>query len=323
MHTVVSSTPAVEIEALGRDFDMGRGEPVRALADVTFRIGQGEIVALLGANGAGKTTLTKILATLLLPTRGTARVMGFDVVDQVKEVRAATGVILGGDRGLYDRVSARENMVFFGMLAGVPKAELRQRIPAMLEQVNLADVSGRRVETYSKGMRQRLQVAIGLLAQPAVLLLDEPTVGLDPVEADRLRSVIADLRGRGVSVLLTSHLLLDVERLADRVIMLEKGRVRAELPVAQFAALAGYAAVVSMTFRGELAAGALPDGAELTVADQPDGLRRADVLLRKWSGGTFGELGGLLSGADVVDIAIRQPSLDEAFVELAKSRPGG
>lgn len=312
--------PAIEIDGVGRDFAVSKGGAVRALDDVSFSVGAGEVVALLGANGAGKTTLTKILATLLLPTRGTARVMGYDVVDAVKAVRGCTGVILGGDKGLYDRISAGENMRFFGMLAGVSSASLRTRIPQMLEQVNLADVADRRVETYSKGMRQRLQVAIGLLARPAVLLLDEPTVGLDPVEADRLRVVIAELRGQGVSVLLTSHLLLDVELLADRVVMLESGRIRAQLPVAAFAALAGYAAVVSVTFRGELAPGAqLPAGAEYELTELPEGLHRTDIRLREWSGGTFGELGGMLGAADVVDISVRQPSLDEAFVQLANS----
>ncbi|MDQ2847992.1 MAG: ABC transporter ATP-binding protein [Actinomycetota bacterium] len=316
----MSTQPAIEIDGVGRDFAVSKGGAVRALDDVSFSVGAGEVVALLGANGAGKTTLTKILATLLLPTRGTARVMGHDVVDAVKAVRGCTGVILGGDKGLYDRISAGENMRFFGMLAGVSSAALRTRIPQMLEQVNLADVADRRVETYSKGMRQRLQVAIGLLARPAVLLLDEPTVGLDPVEAGRLRVVIAELRGQGVSVLLTSHLLLDVELLADRVVMLESGRIRAQLPVAAFAALAGYAAVVSVTFRGELAPGAqLPDGAEYELTELPEGLHRADIRLREWSGGTFGELGGLLGAADVVDISVRQPSLDEAFVQLANS----
>jgi ABC-2 type transport system ATP-binding protein len=314
----MSRSAAIEVDRLVREFPRQRRKPpVRALDEVSLTVGAGEVVALLGANGAGKTTLTKILATLLLPTSGTVRVMGFDVVADPRAVRAATGVILGGDKGLYDRISARENLAFFGMLAGVPAAQLRRRIPEMLEQVHLADASDRRVETYSKGMRQRLHVAVGLLARPPVLLLDEPTVGLDPVEADRLRSVIADLSAGGVSVLLTSHLLLDVERLADRVVMLESGRVRAAMPVAAFAALAGYAAVVSVTFRGALGPpDALPPGAHHEVTELADGSRQVDVRLREWSGSTFAELGALLADATVLDTTVRQPGLDEAFIQL-------
>lgn len=317
---------AIETEQLSREFRTSSGEIVPALQGVSIAVKQGEVVALLGPNGAGKTTLTRVLSTLLLPTGGTARILGFDVDRDAEKVRAITGVIFGGEKGLYNRVSADENMKFFGTLAGLSRRELRVRVPEVLEQVNLGDVSHRRVETFSKGMRQRLHVAIGLLARPPVLLLDEPTVGLDPVEAARLRALIAGLRDDGASILLTSHQLRDVEELADRIVLLDSGEVASEHTVAAFARLAGYAAIVSVTFRGDLDLSALSAEAEVEVADPPDessrsrGEREATIRLRSWTGEVFGDLGRLLGRTEVLSVSVRQPTLDEAFVAAADRR---
>lgn len=309
---------AVEVEAVSRAFPIAGGGTLQALEDVSFTIGLGEVVGLLGVNGAGKTTLTKILATLLLPSSGTARVMGHDVVADTRGVRTSMSVILGGDRGLYNRISGRENVAFFGMLAGVSRRDLRARVPLMLDQVNLTASADRRVETYSKGMRQRLHVAIGLLSQPRVLLLDEPTVGLDPLEADRLRGTIDALRREGTSILLTSHLLLDVERLADRVVMLDQGRVTADLPLAKFAGLAGYAAVVTLTYRGALdLARSLPGGAAVDGHTHEGEVSTLVLKLREWSGDLFGALGRLVDVVQVQDIDVRPARLEEAFATLS------
>jgi ABC-2 type transport system ATP-binding protein len=260
-----------------------------------------------------------VLATLLLPTTGTARIMGYDVATDTRAVRMTMSVILGGDRGLYNRISGRENLAFFGMLAGVSRRDLRDRVPTMLERVNLAEAADRRVETYSKGMRQRLHVAIGLLSRPKVLLLDEPTVGLDPLEADRLRDSIADLRGEGVSILLTSHLLLDMERLADRVVMLDQGQVTAEMPLAKFATLAGFAAVVTVTYRGSLAdvQRLLPAGAVVDRHTEEAGSSTLVLKLREWSGDLFAALGRLVDDVEVEDIDVRPARLEEAFATLS------
>lgn len=312
---------AVEVEALSRTFPLAGGGTLPALQDVSFVVGLGEVVGLLGVNGAGKTTLTKILATLLLPTSGTARVMGYDVQAATRAVRTSMSVILGGDRGLYNRISGRENLAFFGMLAGVTRRDLRERAPALLEQVNLTEAAGRRVETYSKGMRQRLHVAIGLISQPRVLLLDEPTVGLDPLEADRLRDTIDQLRRGGTSILLTSHLLLDVERLADRVVMLDGGRVTADLSLARFAALAGYAAVVTLTYRGALdLPGSLPSGAVVDRHDRDGEVWTLVLKLPAWSGDLFGALGRIVDDVRIQDIDVRPARLEEAFATLSARR---
>jgi ABC-2 type transport system ATP-binding protein len=314
------ATPAISIRAIGREYGKGR-ERVSALSGVTFDVAPGEIVALLGANGAGKTTLVKILSTLLLPTGGSASILGLDVVSDVKAVRRRVGVVFGGERGFYTRLSARENMRFFGMLAGLSRVELRERIPVMLERVGLAGAADRRVETYSKGMRQRLHIALGLLPRPQVLLLDEPTVGLDPVEADRLRSTVAGLRDDGVGVLLTSHYLLDVEQLASRVVMLESGRVTADLPLPDFARRAGYAAVVVARFRGDGPAPAqrLPDGTSVDSRVQTESGTELTLRLRNWGGDVFTQLGALLDGTELLDIEVRPARLEEAFASFSRA----
>ncbi|WP_405817451.1 ABC transporter ATP-binding protein [Streptomyces sp. NBC_00838] len=312
------SEPAIAVERLGRTF-IDRGRELVALRDVSFQVGAGEIVGLLGSNGAGKTTLTKILATLLLPTAGSARVFGHDVTRDLREVRRMTGVVLGGDRGLYAKLNGRDNLRFFAMLAGVSRRGLSAKLDAALEEVGLTGAAGRAVETYSKGMRQRLHIAIGMIAEPRVLLLDEPTVGLDPVEAERLRGTVARLRDTGVSVLLTSHHLLDIERLAGRVIILADGTLAADLPVEEFARQAGYTATV--TVRGT---GSPPDGGALSSPDiAVGGVEVADdswtlrLHVRDWSVGSFGLLEQALAHVSVLDVRIDPVRLEDVYSHVA------
>lgn len=309
--------PAIEVEDITRVFG-NDGKPAVALDHVSFSVGHGEIVGLLGSNGAGKTTLTKILSTLLLPTSGTARVLGLDVVREPRRVRGLQSVVLGGDRGLYGQLSARENLRFFGMMAGLPHRTLRSRVCAALQEVGLDEAADRRVSAFSRGMRQRLHIAIGMISEPRILLLDEPTVGLDPVEAGRLRIAIAALRERGVSVLLTSHYLIDVEQLADRVVMLDRGRVTHEMTVAQFTASAGYAAVVVIRGSGAMPdTSGLSDPGEMSTRVEAAGLHwTVSVRLRAWSAATFATLSRVLGDAHVDELEVRPVQLDDAFLRL-------
>ena len=170
-----------------------RGLEVEAVRGISFAVERGELFGLLGPNGAGKTTTIKMLITLLLPTSGTARVLGLDVVTQAREVRKRIGYVFGGDRGLYERLSALDNLRYFAELYGVSGRAQRRRIDEVLELVGLKGRERERVEGYSRGMRQRLHIARGILHDPEVVFLDEPTIGVDPVGARELRATIGGL----------------------------------------------------------------------------------------------------------------------------------
>src|SRR3954471_10641538 len=201
---------------------------VEAVRGISFAVEQGELFGLLGPNGAGKTTTIKMLITLLLPTSGSATVLGRDVVEDAREVRRRVGYVFGGDRGLYERLSGLDNLRYFSELYGVPARDQKARIGELLELVGLTGREKERVEGYSRGMRQRLHVARGLLHKPEVLFLDEPSIGLDPVGARELRSTVADLRAAGTPILLTTHYMFEADELCDRIAVIAGGRIVAE-----------------------------------------------------------------------------------------------
>ncbi|RFU37367.1 ABC transporter ATP-binding protein [Actinomadura logoneensis] len=216
---------AVAASALRRTYERRRKDTVVALDDLTLTIDRNEIHGLLGPNGAGKTTLVKILSTVLLPTSGTARVLGHDVVAETGAVRSLVGLVLGGDRGLYDRLTARRNLLFWGALYKLDARTVRLRADALLERVGLADRADDPVERFSRGMRQRLHLARGLLHEPRVLFLDEPTSGLDPVAATAFRRLVLDLRDEGRTFLLATHDMDEATALCDRVSLIDRGRL--------------------------------------------------------------------------------------------------
>ncbi|NRS51892.1 ABC transporter ATP-binding protein [Brevibacillus sp. HB2.2] len=199
---------------------------VEAVADLSFRMVPGKIIGLLGINGAGKTTTIKMCSTLLTPTSGTITVDGYDAVKDDRFVKAKVNMIAGGERMLYWRLTGRENLQYFGSLYGLQGQELRNRIDSLLWQVGLYEAANTPVERYSKGMKQRLQIARGLINDPRYLFLDEPTLGLDAPIARQLRKHVSELASQhGKAILLTSHYIHEVEELCDEVYIIDKGRL--------------------------------------------------------------------------------------------------
>ena len=319
---------AIEVNDLCRTYRTHAGivrrrrTDVQALAGISFEVEQGELFGLLGPNGAGKTTTIKILTTLLLPSSGTARVLGFDPAREPGEIRRRVGHVFGGDRGLYDRLSALDNLRYFADLYRVPVREKKARIDYLLELVKLKGRERQRVETYSRGMRQRLHIARGLLHDPEVLFLDEPTIGLDPVGAREVRETVAGLREQGKTVLLTTHYMYEADELCKRVAVIAGGRIVAEGTPAELKARVLDRTIIEIESFGALGSGldrlrALPgvisvsteqrEQAEVILVQSSVGSELTHALLRELDGITLGK------------VIAREPTLEDAYVELVQA----
>jgi ABC-2 type transport system ATP-binding protein len=315
----------VEVQDLRRTYKTSTGVfrrralEVEAVRGVSFQIGEGELFGLLGPNGAGKTTTIKMLITLLIPTGGSARVLGLDVVKDAREVRKRIGYVFGGERGLYERLSAFDNLRYFAELYAVPPREQRGRIAELLELVGLAGREKERVEGYSRGMRQRLHIARGLLHDPPVVFLDEPTIGVDPIGARELRATIAGLTEAGKTVLLTTHYMFEADELCDRIAVINKGEIVAEGTPRMLKEIVAERTVVEIEAFGisEDAIGRVRrapgvtsvsveerDQSQVLLVQSPKGLELTQTLL------------GLLDGATIGRVAAREPTLEDAYVAL-------
>jgi sodium transport system ATP-binding protein len=216
----------VVVEDLTRTFyDEGRGE-LRAVAGVSFDCRAGEIFGLLGANGAGKTTTLRMLATILQPTSGTARLMGHDIVTDPEAVRANLG-FCSSTTALYPRLTARETLEFFARINGVPEERVRGRVDKLIERFGLQDYAQARVDKLSQGMRQKVSIARTVAHDPQVLIFDEPTVGLDVLNALEMQKVIAEFRAEGKTVIFSTHIMSEAEKLCDRIAIIHQGRLHA------------------------------------------------------------------------------------------------
>ncbi|PWB76047.1 MAG: ABC transporter ATP-binding protein [Anaerolineales bacterium] len=212
----------IEVNALARVFGQNR-----AVDGMTFHVEQGEVFGLLGPNGAGKTTTVRLLNGILPPSEGTARVFGLDPTTQGEDIRRRTGV-LTETPALYERLSARENLEFFATLQAIPASDVSRRVDEILEFFELASRANDKVETFSKGMKQRLALARALIHRPPLLFLDEPTSGLDPEAAQQVNDLIENLTSaNGQTVMLATHNLFEAQRLCDRVAIMNKGRILA------------------------------------------------------------------------------------------------
>ncbi|MGH8826899.1 MAG: ATP-binding cassette domain-containing protein [Jiangellaceae bacterium] len=304
---------AVLVEGLSKRFGA-----VRALDRIDLRVPAGEVLGLLGPNGAGKTTMVRILTTLLPPDEGVARVSGFDVVGQAAQVRRVIG--LSGQFSAVDGyLTGAENLQMIGRLSGLTRAASRRRTEELLEQFDLTDAAGRTVRNYSGGMRRRLDVAASLVARPAVLILDEPTTGLDPRGRIGVWHLLAGLTATGTTVLLTTQYLEEADQLADQIVVLDTGRVIAAGTSDQLKSKVGGDRLELQVPPGDdpapLAAAMAGLSSESPVVDPVTGR----VVVPVADGpGVLPEVATRLArdGLRVTDLALRRPSLDDVFLAL-------
>ncbi|HEX5594522.1 MAG TPA: ATP-binding cassette domain-containing protein [Micromonosporaceae bacterium] len=288
---------------------------VRVLGGVDLHAEQGSVLALLGPNGAGKTTTVRILSTLIKPDAGTATIAGHDILRAPKQVRAA--ISLTGQYAAVDELlTGEENLLMMGRLGRLGRAEARHRAAELLDQFDLADARKRLVRTYSGGMRRRLDLAISLITRPPVIFLDEPTTGLDPRSRQTMWQVIKELVAGGATILLTTQYLEEADQLADKVVMIDHGRVIAE-GTAEALKSQLAAEQVELLFADEYAyAEAVRDLGELAVH-----IDRQRSSLRVATDGSAAQVRHLLNrlterDVTVERIALHRPTLDDVFLAL-------
>ncbi len=330
----------IEISGLSKSFRQNVGRPsfwrriagrpvtlpVTALKELDLYVGEGEFFSLLGPNGAGKTTAIRILCTLLLPDAGFCRVARHDVVKEARAVRRAIGVSIRGERSVYWKLTGRQNFEYFASLYGLRDSDARAAISAIADIVQLTDRLDDYVETYSMGMKQRLAIGVSLVHSPRVLLLDEPTIGLDPNGARALRSLLMTLvKEHGVTVLYTTHYMHEAEELSDRLAIIHNGEKVIEGPPSRVRETLGDSRVVEMQVarndfdvRGALADH--PAVEELLSHDSVSVFDTYRVRMREEIASVATLLGdSRFSGADIKTINLVRPTLEDVFVSLTGS----
>jgi sodium transport system ATP-binding protein len=205
---------------------------IAAVEGISFSVGRGEVYGLLGENGAGKTTTLRMLATMLQPTSGSATLAGYDLVTQPEQVRSRIGILFGGDSGLYDRLTAAENIAYFGRLNNMEEAQLEERIRELARIFDMEEYIDRRAGKLSKGMKQKVAFARSIVHNPDIMLFDEPTSGLDVGATRNVHEFIMDCREQGKTIVFSSHTMSEVEKLCDRIGIIHKGRLVAQNSVA-------------------------------------------------------------------------------------------
>ncbi len=308
---VIDGEAAICVRGLSRKFG-----DVRALREVDLDVTQGTVLGLLGPNGAGKTTLVRILATLLVPDSGSARVAGLDVLTEQRRLRARIG-LAGQYAAVDENLTGLENLTMVGRLYGSRRAAAKARGRELLEQFDLLDAARRPVKTYSGGMRRRLDLAAALVAKPPVLFLDEPTTGLDPRSRIDLWGVIETLVSEGTTVLLTTQYLDEADRLADRIAVIDRGSVIAEgTPDELKDRVGGERLEVHLEDPGQAPAAA---AALARMSEEEPAVSGALVRVGvKRRSGAIIEAVRHLDEAEVRvdDIALRRPTLDDVFLAL-------
>ena len=304
---------AIEVHGLAKRF----GEVV-ALGGLDLTVAAGTVFGLLGPNGAGKTTLVRILATLLEPSSGRATVLGHDVVREPLAVQRRIG-LAGQFAAVDEELTGRENVEMIARLYRLAKDEARRRAADVLERFDLVDAADRRVSTYSGGMRRRLDLAAGLIGRPPVLLLDEPTTGLDPRSRQELWRIVDELRRDGTTVLLTTQYLEEADRLAQRIAVVDRGRIAAEGTAAELKAAVG-ATILSVRLSDRTAAHEASAAlAGIGAAEQPHvDAADGEIRLAVEDPGASAEAVRRLDARQlkVTSVELHQPTLDDVFMTL-------
>ena len=317
---------AIEVKDLCKTFSSGhwwsrKRKHVVALDRISLFVRRGEIFGLLGPNGAGKTTLIRILATLVLPDSGDAWVNGYHVVREEAMVRRSIGVMSGDVRSVYWKLTGRENLLFFGRLYGLTGQALRNRVNQLLQFFELEEWADQPVEDYSSGMKHKIGLARALIHDPPILLLDEPTIGLDPAMANAVRQLICRLRERGKTILLTTHYMEEAELLCDRIALIDRGRIVAEGSPDELKAKLGRARVVVLRLDRD------PGRLEVEAAERVEvrSLKEGGVEVRITTyddaSATFEAIEKLRQrGVRVRALSVEAPSLDDVFMHFTGRR---
>lgn len=219
----------IEVKELSKSF-----KNIKAVDNISFKVNRGEIVGLLGENGAGKTTTLRLLATMLKPTGGTALINGYDIIKEASKVRGEIGILFGGEVGLYDRLTARENIKYFAQLNGMSKEETDKSINYLVEKLEMEEYINRRVGKFSRGMKQKVAIARSIVHEPTVMLFDEPTAGLDVTASRIVQDFIIKCKEDNKAIVFSSHSMAEVERLCDRIVIIHKGKIFEEGTVEDF-----------------------------------------------------------------------------------------
>jgi len=217
----------IQVLNLSKDFLQKNGEQLKAVDDLSFTAEDGQIVCLLGVNGAGKTTTMRLLSTIFKPTSGAAYINGYSVTEQAQQVRENLG-FLTGDTGLYNRLTGREFVTYFGRLYGMQDTLIDKRMSEMGEVLEIKDFIDKKIDSLSTGMKQKISILRSIIHDPPVMILDEPTAGLDVLTARNIVAFIRDCKTRGKCVLFSTHIMREAERLADKIVMVHKGKLLKE-----------------------------------------------------------------------------------------------
>lgn len=210
----------IEISNLSKQF-----KNIKAVDNVNFKVNKGEILGLLGENGAGKTTTLRMIATMLKPTSGEAIIEGYSITKEASKVRGEIGILFGGEVGLYDRLTARENMMYFARLNGMTDEEAKKSIEDLTHMLQMEEFIDRRVGKFSRGMKQKVAIARSIVHKPSVMLFDEPTIGLDVTASKIVQDFILGCKAENKSIIFSSHSMREVEKLCDRIIIIHKGKL--------------------------------------------------------------------------------------------------